>query len=177
MEANELPGSVAASAIRFASGLATKIYDNMEPFWTKAVYFTGDSPYQITDLASLLPDEIFWADLGGEPPEDYNDPPIACIVVGREAFDEEEILSCIQHSSETLPSYLKAFWICYCLDTTGGPNTPTTSIKFSPRACYTSSLWSTMGSSALQLNLKKAKIHQLFSKDLGKRVHSTKLAT
>ena len=62
-------------------------------------------PYLFSDLSSLLPDEIICTDLEEETPNDYNDPATACVVIGQEDFDEDELLRCVKEARPT-PAFL-----------------------------------------------------------------------
>lgn len=96
---------VAIAALGFAEALATRLFTNTDHLRGKAVYLTGSGPYLISDLGILLPDGIYSADIGENPPDDYNEPSPAYVVVGRAGFDEAVLLDCITHS-QTTPAFL-----------------------------------------------------------------------
>lgn len=80
-----------ASVLGFASSVASRIFQNTSALKGKAVYFSGQMPFVYSDLESLLPNQIFRADLAIAPPAAYAEPTTAFVVLGNEGFEEDEI--------------------------------------------------------------------------------------
>jgi hypothetical protein len=76
-------------ALKLASDLVTRIVNNVEPLDGRAVLFTGELPYTIEDLTSLLPDSIARETIGEEDLGSEFEGLRELVVVGRQGFDED----------------------------------------------------------------------------------------
>ena len=79
------------NSIEYAASLGKRLLDNLGDLSVKAIYFTGQMPFDLDDLTRLLPPDIEGHDLSTNKPKSYANPETAYIVVGNLGVDKVEI--------------------------------------------------------------------------------------